>query len=438
MFLSLFISFLQGVQSLDNGLARTPPMGWLSWERFGCQTNCDRFPDTCISESFYLTQAELMVDLGLREAGYVYVNIDDCWAEKERDPNSGKLMADKKRFPHGIKHLSDTFHSMGMKLGLYGDIGSATCEGYPGFEGTFDLDAGTLAEWEVDSIKVDACNADEDLFNTTYPQFGRALNASGRSILYSCSWPNDYYERRHHWEIPDYLNHGIKQTCNIWRNYFDIHDSWDSITKTIDFWARNSSMDVMVRAAGPGHFNDPDMLVIGNPGLSLSEQQTQFSLWAIFSAPLFISADLRTIPPESLTILLNKEIIAVNQDALGRQGWCAEEKPLWRIWVRELTPTKSAFSGDDPPPPGSSDRWAVVLENRQSIFNARIMTFNPTRHLPTKAFNWNHFSVRDLVEGKDLGLYTNTFSILVDESSSATFLIRREDLISFPELSDNR
>jgi alpha-galactosidase len=247
-------------QALDNGVALTPPMGWLSWERFGCQTDCQLFPKRCISEDLYLEQAQFMVDLGFRDAGYVYMNIDDCWSERKRDPFTGKLVADKMRFPRGIKYLSNILHSLHLKLGLYGDIGAATCEGYPGFEGHFELDAATLKEWEIDSIKVDACNADENMFNTTYPQFGRALNATGRPILYSCSWPNDYYERHHHWEIPDFLNNGIKQTCNVWRNYFDINDSWESVTKTIDFWARNSSSDVMVRAAGPGHFNDPDMV----------------------------------------------------------------------------------------------------------------------------------------------------------------------------------
>lgn len=249
------------VLCLDNGLALTPPMGWLSWERFGCQTDCETYPNSCISENLYLTQAQHMVDDGFRDAGYVFVNIDDCWAEMERDAVTHRLVADQKRFPHGIRYLADTFHSMGLQLGLYGDIGTATCAGYPGFDGHFELDTQTLADWGVDSIKVDACNANEAKFNITYPQFGKALNATGRPILYSCSWPNDYHEKRHHWESPDYLNHGIKQTCNIWRNYFDIHDSWDnSVAKIIDFWARNSSSDVMVRAAGPGHFNDPDMV----------------------------------------------------------------------------------------------------------------------------------------------------------------------------------
>lgn len=246
--------------ALENGLARTPPMGWLSWERFGCQVDCNASLGECISADLYMTQARLLVDQGFQDAGYIYVNIDDCWSERQRDPDTGRLVADKTRFPNGIHHLSKSLHRRGLKLGLYGDIGKSTCEGYPGFEGHFSLDAQTLADWEVDSIKVDACNADENLFNETYPEFGKALNRTGRPIVYSCSWPNDYYERRHHWEVPDYLNHGIKQTCNTWRNYFDINDSWESVSKTIDFWSRNSSNDVMVRAAGPGHFNDPDMV----------------------------------------------------------------------------------------------------------------------------------------------------------------------------------
>jgi hypothetical protein len=216
--------------ALDNGLARQPPMGWLSWERFGCQTNCSEFPDTCISEKLYLNQARLLVEKGFRDAGYIYVNIDDCWSEMERE--NGKIVEDRSRFPSGLKNLSRELHSWGLRLGLYGDIGSKTCIGYPGFQGNFDLDAHTLVfDFDVDSIKVDACHANESEFNITYPAFGAALNRTGRPILYSCSWPNDYYERHNHWEDPDYLNHGIKQSCNLWRNYIDVSDSWEAILK---------------------------------------------------------------------------------------------------------------------------------------------------------------------------------------------------------------
>jgi hypothetical protein len=165
--------------------------------------------------------------------------------------------------------------------------------------------------------------------------------------------------------------------------------------------------------------------VVGNPGLSQSEQQSQFSLWAIFAAPLFISADLRTITPESRQILLNQEIIAVSQDVLGRQGWCAEENLLWRVWVRELVPSKWKRAEADHLPFGSSDRWAVVLENRQTIFDGRSITFEPSRHLPNSKIDWTCFAVRDIINHKDLGVFESTFYAVVDESSVATFVVTR-------------
>jgi alpha-N-acetylgalactosaminidase len=404
--------------ALDNGLARQPPMGWLSWERFGCQTNCSEFPDTCISEKLYLNQARLLVEKGFQDAGYIYVNIDDCWSEMERE--NGKIVEDRSRFPSGLKNLSRELHSWGLRLGLYGDIGSKTCIGYPGFQGNFDMDAHTLAfDFEVDSIKVDACHANESEFNITYPAFGAALNRTGRPILYSCSWPNDYYERHNHWEDPDYLNHGIKQSCNLWRNYIDVSDSWEAILKIINFWERKGPQDVMVRAAGPGHWNDPDMLVIGNPGLSISEQQTQFALWSLFAAPLMISADLTAISDESRELLLNKEIISVNQDVLGRQGWCSEKSASGpqRVWVKELQPTWGQHC-----PPASSDTWAIVFQNSASIFGPTIISFEPEKHLPTTKV-WNLFHVRDLIAHKNLGLFNSTFTALVDESSVMMYIV---------------
>ena len=417
-------------------------MGWLSWERFGCQIDCIGNPQTCISEDLYRSQAKILVEEGYRDAGYTYVNIDDCWSLKDRDPVTKKIVPDLTRFPNGLKNLSRMFHHWGLKLGLYGDIGTATCEGYPGYDGYFELDAQTLAiDYEIDSIKVDTCHSNESSFNTTFPAFGQALNRTGRPILYSCSWPFDYYEKHHHYEQPDVLNHGIKQTCNIWRNYYDIFDSWESVTKIISFWKRTDPRnDVMIRAAGPGHFNDPDMLIVGNPGLSLSEQQTQFSLWSIFAAPLYISADLRTISNDSKQILLNEEIIAINQDPLGRQGWCAEdnESKYIRVWVRELVSTtttgydNATTTIDTAIPIQSSDTWAVVLQNYNTIFNEQPITFDPRRHIldastsasPTGSSRTiTKFSVRDVITKQDLGTYQHNFTSFVDESSVATYKI---------------
>ena len=421
-FLTLFLltTLIPIALALNNGLARTPPMGWLSWLRFGCQTNCKDFPDTCISENLYLKQARLLIEKGFRDAGYKYVNIDDCWSELSRV--NGKIVENRKRFPSGLKNLSKTLHSWDLLLGLYGDIGPKTCAGYPGFEGNFDLDARTLAyDFEIDSIKVDTCGANESLFNITYPAFGKALNRTGRPILYSCSWPNDYYERHNHFENPDFLNHGIKQTCNMWRNYFDVSDSWSAIQKIYSFWERKGPQDVMVKAAGPGHWNDPDMLVIGNPGLSLSEQQTQFSLWAIFAAPLMISTDLSTISEESQKILLNKEVISINQDVLGRQGWVAwkSEGGFKRVWVRELEPSWGGSCKLV-----SSDTWAVLLQYSRAIFGPSEITFEPSKQLPTLQLAWDKFHVRDLIGHIDLGFHNETFTAMVDESSVAMYKIK--------------
>jgi len=407
--------------SLDNGVALTPPMGWLSWERFGCITNCDDFPETCISERLYLEQANELVQGGFRDAGYQYVDIDDCWSEMERDEN-GDIMEDRKRFPSGLKFLSQQLHSLGLKFGIYSAIGVKTCVGYPGLEGHFVQDAQKFAfEYEIDSIKVDGCTPNSTCFNITYPAFGEALNKTGRPILYSCSWPAGL---EHHGEKPDILNTQLKHTCNSWRSYYDVYDSWPSISSIIDQWTRTSPDDVLVKAAGPGHWNDPDMLVVGNPGLSISEQQAQFCLWSIFAAPLMISADLRTIAGESKRILLNKDVIAVNQDKMGRMGYCVEGKNKHiRVYVRELLP-----SSGKPCPTGQSDTWAVVLANFMQIFYQQRISFDPLRHLPY-GDRWHGFELYDLLEHKHYNkLVFKNFTATVDESSVHMYKIKLQPM----------
>jgi Alpha galactosidase A len=203
--------------ALDNGLALTPPMGWLSWERFGCNVDCQHFPEDCISEELYLRQARLLVDHGYLAAGYRYVQIDDCWSTKKRNATTGDLEADPIRFPRGMRALADDLHGMGLLLGLYGDIGTETCAGYPGFAGHFEQDAHRLAiDWLVDSIKVDCCHSNRKTYNATYPAFGQALNSTGRAVLYSCSWPlADATSNKG--EHPDILNPLVKPVCNQWR-----------------------------------------------------------------------------------------------------------------------------------------------------------------------------------------------------------------------------
>ncbi|KAF4704360.1 hypothetical protein FOZ62_022792 [Perkinsus olseni] len=399
------------VYGLDNGLALTPPMGWLSWERFGCETDCVAHPDTCISERLYTDMADVLIRDGYKDVGYEYVNIDDCWSTKERDEKTGEILPDPQRFPHGIKWLADYMHRRGLKLGLYADIGTYTCGGYPGLEGHFEQDINTFAEWGIDSLKVDGCYADPTVFGKSYPELGRILNATNRPILYSCSWPAYLSD---HAENDDVLVKEIAPACNLWRNYGDIEDSWASVEDITNFWARNTSTDILVRAAGPGHWNDPDMILVGNNGLSLSEQQSQFSLWAILAAPLYMTADLRAMPPWAREILQNKEVIAVNQDPLGKQAHVAWSENGIRIWIRELTSNVT-----------SGDTWVVLLQNSNAIFGLKAVVLRPAQHIPGWDDRSTRFSVRDILGGRDVGLFEGEYSVEVETSSVHFIVIRK-------------
>ena len=358
----------QTSKALENGLARTPPMGWLSWQRFGCDTDCQHHPDICISKQLYQEIAEALVSTGLRDAGYVYLNIDDCWSEKTVDSN-GYIMPDHIRFPPpegstepdgGIKELSKYVHDRKLKFGLYADIGTKTCQLDPGLAAA-DGSLGEqmlkavekFVEWEVDSLKVDGCNSNIAQMHTTYAQLGEALKQSKRPILYSCSWPA--YVKGHLLNNRPEL-HILAETCNLWRNYGDIDDSEASVRSILEYWAQPKNSP-LVQVAGPGHWNDPDMLNVGNPGLSISQQKAQFAIWAVIAAPLYISADIRNISDEALDILKNQKIIQVNQDPLGKQGYVVHDKADRRIWVRELADRNGFITR------------AVVFENKRTAFN---------------------------------------------------------------------
>lgn len=320
---------LTPILSLDNGLALTPPMGWLSWERFRCNTDCEKDPDNCISEKLFREMADHMEADGYKDAGYEYINIDDCWMAKERDEKA-RLQADPQRFPNGIKKLSEYIHSKGLKLGIYEDFGTKTCGGFPGSEFFLELDAQTFAEWEVDLLKLDGCNSYTSDMSTGYPLMGFFLNLTGRPFLYSCSWPA-YVSK------PNYT--AIAKSCNIWRNYKDVQDSWDSVAGIIKFYGDNKQS--FAEVAGPGHFNDPDMLIVGDFGLSEDQQRVQMGMWAIMAAPLIMSVDLRKVKPFAKELLTNRRVIAVNQDPMGIQG-----KRIWQVenvdyWMRKIQPNGS-------------------------------------------------------------------------------------------------
>ena len=331
--LYLFGIVWPAVHALDNGLARTPPMGWLSWERFRCNIDCDHDPDNCISENLYKAMADRMVSDGYKDAGYQYVNIDDCWQAMQRD-KSGKLVADPKRFPSGIKALSDYMHQRGLKLGIYEDFGTKTCGGYPGSEYYLQMDANTFAEWQVDSLKLDGCYSDPKQYDDAYPAMSQWLNRTNRAMIFSCSWPA-YQEGSG--IKPNYPR--IAQYCNIWRNYDDIQDSWDSLSGIINFYGDDHTN--FSEAAGPGNFNDPDMLIIGGFGLSYDQQRVQMAMWSIMASPLLMSADLRNMKPESKALLLNRAAIRINQDPMGRQGKRIMMSGHIQIWTRPVMPTGS-------------------------------------------------------------------------------------------------
>lgn len=280
-----------------------PQMGFNNWNSTHCR---DEF-----NEAMIRGIADKFISLGLRDAGYTYVNIDDCWANWQRDKD-GHLRANPKRFPSGIKALADYIHQHGLKFGLYSSAGTSTCEplqenrGFPGGLGHEKEDAATFASWGVDYLKYDNCNNQKVDARQRYSAMAKALRASGRPIFYSvCEWG----------ENKPWLWAGKPPVdAGSWRTTGDIRDEYASMLK---IFKQNVVLD---RYASPGHWNDPDMLEVGNGGMTDTEYRSHFSLWSIMAAPLLIGTDLRTIKPDALQILLNKDVIAVDQDPLGVQG----------------------------------------------------------------------------------------------------------------------
>jgi len=283
--------------------ATPPQMGFNNWNSTHCR---DEFNETMIRGI-----ADKFISMGLRDAGYRYVNIDDCWANWQRDKN-GNLEPNPERFPSGIKALADYIHQHGLKFGLYSSAGTSTCEplqenrGFPGGLGHEKQDAATFASWGVDYLKYDNCNNQKVPALKRYTAMAEALRATGRPIFYSvCEWG----------ENKPWLWAGKPPVdAGSWRTTGDISDSYASMLKN---FKQNVVLD---RYATPGHYNDPDMLEVGNGGMTDVEYKSHFSLWSIMAAPLLIGTDLRTIKPDALQILLNKDVIAVDQDPLGVQG----------------------------------------------------------------------------------------------------------------------
>ncbi|MFJ9868987.1 NPCBM/NEW2 domain-containing protein [Streptomyces sp. NPDC101165] len=279
-----------------DGLALTPPMGFNNWNSTHCRAD--------FNEAMVKGIADLFVAKGLKDAGYQYVNLDDCWALPNRDAD-GKLVPDPARFPNGIKAVADYVHGKGLKLGIYTSAGFKTCNsaGFPGALGHESSDAQQFADWGVDYLKYDNCNNLGVDAKLRYRTMRDALEATGRPIVYSiCEWGENKP-----WEW-------ASDVGQLWRTTGDISDSWGSMLSILK---QNLPL---APYAGPGHWNDPDMLEVGNGGMTDTEYRSHFSLWSVMTAPLLIGTDLRKASRATFDILDNKEVIAVDQDPLGKQG----------------------------------------------------------------------------------------------------------------------
>jgi alpha-galactosidase len=326
---ALLLTAFRSAPPVPNGLALTPPMGWNSWNHFGCN----------VSATLIRGVADAMAANGMREAGYRYVVIDDCW-QVGRDA-SGTIIADSVRFPGGMKPLADYVHAKGLQFGIYTDAGRKTCEGRPGSYGFEERDAKSYAQWGVDYVKIDWCNAEGLDAPTQYAKLRDALAHSGRPIVFSiCEWG---LNRPWDW---------APATGNLWRTTGDIDDSWDSMLANFDLSSQYAHV------AKPGAWNDPDMLEIGNGGLSEDESRAHMSLWAIAAAPLIAGNDVRSMTDSSRDaqiaheVLLNTDVIAVDQDALGIQArMVSAPRSDLQVWSRPL----------------ADGSRAVVLLNRASV-----------------------------------------------------------------------
>jgi alpha-galactosidase len=385
----LICTALAQENTASKGLALTPPMGWNTWNKFACN----------VSDELVRGMADAMVKSGMKDAGYQYVVIDDCW-QVSRDAN-GNIVADSQRFPSGIKAVADYVHSLGLKFGIYSDAGALTCQKRPAGLGHEYQDARTYASWDVDYLKYDWCNTlpGQDA-RASYANIRQALDASGRPIVLSiCEWG-----KAQPWLW------GKEVGGNLWRTTDDIQDRWSGRKE----WSpgnccSNGVMDIvdlnadLYSYAGPGHWNDPDMLEVGNGGMTATEYRSHFSLWAVMAAPLIAGNDLRNMTPDIHDILTNKEVIAVDQDPMGRQGRRVWKDGDLEVWGKQLK---------------NGDR-AVILLNRGSSSQEITVSWEQLGYP-------SHLSaaVRDLWAHKDLGKFTAKFSATVTSHGIVMITVR--------------
>lgn len=366
--LACLIAFCAHAQKFE-GLALTPPLGWNSWNHFGCD----------VDEKLIRETADAMVASGMKDAGYQYVNIDDCW-HGERD-ELGFIHPDPERFPSGMKALADYVHSKGLKLGIYSDAGWKTCGGRPGSRGYEFQDAMTYAKWGIDYLKYDWCNTEALSAEGAYLTMRDALHAAGRPMVFSiCEWGDNQP-----WLWGEKIGH-------LWRMSGDIYPCWDceydhgswsawGVLPILDMRKR----DNIRQYAGPDHWNDFDMLEVGN-GMSVNEDRAHFSMWAMMASPLIAGNDLRKMSKETLAILTNKDVIAVDQDPLGVQGFKYMSGGSGKVevdfWFKPLA------DGD----------WALAILNRSD---------KPK----TVSFDWGKENVADSLSGREAGFKDTVYRL---------------------------
>ncbi len=348
--------------------AQTPPMGWNSWNKFGCN----------VSEKLIMDMADKMVETGMKDAGYEYVVIDDCW-QVDRD-SLGFIQADPDRFPHGMKYLADYIHSKGLKFGLYSCAGSYTCQGRPGSRGHQFQDALMYAKWGVDFLKYDWCSDEGQNAQAAYATMSDAIKESGRPIILSiCEWGE-----HEPWKWGKGIGH-------LWRVTADIRDCYQCLFD----WGGVGVLNVIDKMAdlypyaGPGHWNDAEMLEVGNGGMTKDEYITHFSMWCMLAAPLMAGNDLTKMDKDTHEILTNKEVIAVDQDPMGEQGRRFMDMGEKEIWAKPL----------------SNGELAVCFLNRTDFpwkldYNWRAQTIYFANEVNIHA---NEYVIRDLWKHKDIG-----------------------------------
>jgi Alpha-galactosidase len=349
-------------------LAATPPMGWNSWNKFGCSINENLLKET----------ADAIVSSGMKDAGYQYIVIDDCW-QVSRD-EKGNIIADPKNFPNGIKSLADYIHSKGLKLGIYSCAGSLTCQGRPGSRGYQFQDARQYAEWGVDYLKYDWCSNEGQNAEAAYRTMSDALKACGRPIVFSiCEWGESQP-----WKWAKGVGH-------LWRTTADIRDCY----RCKFDWGGVGVLDIidvlaeLYPYAGPGHWNDAEMLEVGNGGMTHDEYVTHFSMWAMLAAPLMAGNDIRSMDKETREILTNKEVIAVDQDSLGEQARRFMDMGEQEIWAKPL----------------SNGELAVCFLNRtDNVWNLNHDWKKQTVYYATQVnIHKKEYTIRDLWKHKDIG-----------------------------------